>query len=314
MPADIVAIDLGGTHLRVALFDGTSPTPLSSTKLETQADQGPDHVLDRVVEAVGQLPPPQGERCFGVGAPGPLDPVAGVVFEAPNLPGWKNLPLKAKLTNRLGWPVVIGNDANMAALGEWQHGAGRGTTNLIYLTISTGVGGGVITNGELLLGHRGLAAELGHLTVQPDGPRCGCGQRGHLEAVASGTAIARAARQRIDDGEDSALAGLDEPLTAELVGRAAQAGDELAAAVIREAAEWLGLALASFAHLFNPEVFVLGGGVSQLGALLFDPIQQSLQNNIMDPSYLDGLQILPAALGDDAGLVGAMVLASQAHA
>jgi len=311
MPADIVAIDLGGTHLRVARFDGSSPSPLQSNKIETQADKGPDHVIGRIVEAVQQLPAPSGERRIGIGAPGPLDPVAGIVYEAPNLPGWRNIPLKAKLSAQLGWPVSLGNDANLAALAEWRHGAGQGTDHMLYLTISTGIGGGVIVDRQLLLGAGGLAAELGHLTVQPDGPRCGCGQRGHLEAVASGPAIARKAQERVLAGETSSLAYRSEPLTAELVGQAAQGGDELAGAVVRQAAAWIGLALASFAHIFNPQAFVLGGGVTQLGPLLFDPIRQTLEDRIMDSAYLEDLRLVPAALGDDAGLVGAMVLAAQ---
>jgi glucokinase len=216
-----------------------------------------------------------------------------------------------KLEGHFNVPVGIGNDANLAALGEWRHGAGRGSNDIIYLTISTGIGGGVITDGRLLIGSRGVGAEMGHIVIVPDGPECGCGQRGHLEAVASGTAIAREVENRLAAGEPSSLSSLGGALSAAQVGQAAQAGDPLALEVIQQAAIYIGQGLADFCHIFNPEIFVLGGGVSQLGDLLFNPIRQSLEAHLMHPIFAENLAIKPAALGDDAGLVGAMVLASQ---
>ncbi len=249
-----------------------------------------------------------------MGVPAFLDPREGVVFEAPNLPGWKDVPLQRLLSDHLGCPVALGNDANLAALGEWKHGAGAGTNNLIYLTISTGIGGGIITDGRLLLGARGLAAELGHMAVQRESEPCGCGQVGHIEAIAAGPAIARRARALILEGAESALAekvkqGRD--LTAKDVGSAAQAEDRLARSVIEEAARTIGRHLASLVHALNPEVIVLGGGVSQTGRLLFEPLVDAMRSHVMNPAYLDGLRVVPAGLGDDAGLVGAMVLARE---
>jgi glucokinase len=182
------------------------------------------------------------------------------------------------------------------------------------LTLGTGIGGGVIIDDRMLVGAHGLAAELGHMKVVPDGPLCGCGKRGHLEAVASGPAIARRAQERLAAGEASALRTASDPdhsVTAEDVGRAALQGDLLARAVIAEAGAAIGAHLANLVHAFNPEVIVLGGGVSQIGTPLFEPIEQALRENVMHAYYLEGLRLEGAALGDDAGLIGAMVLARE---
>lgn len=312
---DLIAVDLGGTSIRTARFDAGGPPPLSQAKIATLASQGPDAVIERMVQAIEKvLPSERTSMRIGVGAPGPLDPRTGIILEAPNLPGWTNVPLRDILQGRLNCPVAVGNDANLAALGEWRYGAGRGSRDLLYLTISTGIGGGVIIDGRLLIGTRGLAAELGHMTVDPDGPMCGCGQRGHLEAVASGPAIARRARQLIEEGRVSVLSGplaAGRELTAETVGEAAKSGDSLAREVLAEAGEAIGRHLAGLAHAFNPEVIVLGGGVTHVGPLLFEPVDRALRAHILHPAYLEGLRLVPAGLGDEAGLIGAMVLASQ---
>jgi glucokinase len=251
---------------------------------------------------------------IGIGSPGPLDPNAGIIFKAPNLHGWTDIPLEARLEERLGCTVHLGNDANLAALGEWKFGAGKGSSHMVYLTISTGIGGGVIVDDQLLLGSRGLAAELGHITMQPDGARCGCGIKGHIEALASGTAIARKANERLQKGAKSTLQNILKEkgtVNAVDVGVAAANDDVFALNLISETGSLLGHFLADLAHVFNPETFVLGGGVSQLGDMLFKPIRASFEEHLMDPAYAENVHILPAALGDDAGLVGAMVLANQ---
>jgi glucokinase len=314
MPS-VIAVDFGGTNLRAALFSDDDPHPQAQTKSPTKAQEGPDAVVARIVKSIEELAPADrsGLR-IGVGVPGPLDPVEGVVFETPNLPGWRNVPLRELLQRQCGCAVVLGNDANVAALGEWRYGGARGSDNVMYLTIGTGIGGGVISGGRLVLGRRGLAGELGHMLVDPDGAICGCGQRGHLEAEAAGPAIARKFRERLAAGEPSALTegGLDPlDISAADVGRAAMAGDPLARSVIEDAAHIIGRQLASLVHAFNPEVIVIGGGVSTLGPLLFDPMEQAMRQSIMHPAYLRDLKIVPAALGDDAGLIGAMVLARE---
>ena len=311
----VVAVDLGGTNIRAAIFPTAEAKPTAVARAPTLATEGPEAVIDRIIAAIQEVASGiEGGMRIGLGAPGPLDPKRGLVIEAPNLPGWVNIPLRDRLEQHFECPVALGNDANLAGLGEWRHGAGRGAHNLLYLTLSTGIGGGVIVDNRLLVGAHGLAAELGHMTVRPDGPLCGCGQRGHLEAVASGPAIARRARERLAAGEASALRAAldrDRDITAEDVGRAALAGDPLAIAVVAEAGAAIGTHLANLLHVFNPEVIVLGGGVSQIGAPLFGPIEQALRENVMHPAYLEGLRLERAALGDDAGLIGAMVLARE---
>ncbi len=202
--AQVIAVDLGGTNIRVAYFPKAEPPPLTQSKTPTLASEGPDAVIERLCHAIEeQLPTDRSDLSIGVGAPGPLDPRHGMVLKAVNLPGWEMIPLRSILEERFDCPVLVGNDANLAALGEWRFGAGQGTSDLIYLTISTGIGGGVIIDDQLLIGSWGLGAELGHMTVEPNGPICSCGRPGHLEAVASGPAIARRATSRIEAGESS---------------------------------------------------------------------------------------------------------------
>jgi glucokinase len=311
----ILAVDLGGTHLRVARFETPEPPPIQQIKIPTLAEEGPRKVIDRMHDAILSLVPDAAtDYRVGVGAPGPLDPRQGIVLNAPNLPGWVQVHLKEELETSLGADVSIGNDANLAALAEWKFGAGRGTQDMVYLTISTGIGGGVIVNGQLLLGANGLAAELGHITIDPRGPRCGCGQLGHIEALASGTALAVRALAGLRSGASSSLTEVQTTtgaITAEDVGSAAAAGDKFALDIVQETGRLLGHHLADLAHVFNPQAFVLGGGVSTVGPLLFEPLQASLEAHIMDRAYLQDLRIAPAELGDDGGLIGAMVLASD---
>ncbi len=243
-----------------------------------------------------------------VASPGPVDPERGIIFSAPNIPGWENFPLADRLNERLRVPVFLGNDANLAALGEWKFGAGRGHRHLLYLTISTGIGGGIISDNQLLLGARGLAGELGHIPILPDGPVCGCGQAGHLEALASGPAIAEYVKEKLRQGAVSSLQP-DPKITAADIGEAALAGDVLAMEAYLRAGKFIGQALAGFLHIFNPSVVIFGGGVSFSGSLLLDPVRESLEKYVMDPGYLEGLTITTAELGDDAGLYGALALA-----
>jgi len=311
----IIAVDFGGTNIRAAYFPSPQPPPVSQNKTATLASEGPNAVITRLIQAIeSQIPKGAVDLRIGIAAPGPLDPRTGVILSAPNLSGWTNIPLRDQLSEHFGVPVFLGNDANAAALAEWRFGAGQGTGNMVYLTISTGIGGGVIADGRLLLGAHGLAGELGHITMDLNGPTCGCGIKGHIEAIAAGPALARNATAQLEAGQ---LSTLKETLSAQGkitsidIGKAAQAGDELALSVIEEAGLLIGHHLGDLAHIFNPEVFILGGGVSLLGDLIFEPIKRSLREHVMDPAYLDGVRVLPAALGDDAGLVGAMVLASQ---
>jgi glucokinase len=243
-------------------------------------------------------------------SPGPLDPNTGVVLATPNIPEWVNFPLTDRLTEHFGVPAYLDNDANLAALGEWKFGAGRDHRDVLYLTISTGIGGGVVINDHLIRGYHGLAAELGHVTVLADGPVCSCGIKGHLEALAAGPAIVRYVREQLEAGSKSELSS-DEELTAYAIAEAAKRGDELAKSAYARAGKYLGIGVASFLHTFDPSIVIFGGGVSQSGSLLFDPFEASLRDHVLLPRYLEDLEITTTALGDNVGLLGALALAQM---
>jgi len=303
----IIAIDVGGTQLRAAAYTEGQPEPIAIHKAKTKANE--PNAFDRLVTVVqAVLPKNQHIDALGVSSPGPLDPHAGVIMTTPNIKEWLNFPLAAKLSERFNAPAYLENDANLACLAEWKFGAGRGHHNLLYLTISTGVGGGVIINDLLLQGHHGLATELGHTTIQADGPLCGCGQRGHLEAFSSGTGIERYVAEQIAAGRASMLDGQAAP-SAQSIARAAEQGDELAVESYQRAGKYLGIGVANFLHSFDPSIVVFGGGVSQSRALWFESFERSLKERIIHPKYLEGLVLASAALKDDAGLLGARALA-----
>jgi len=211
----------------------------------------------------------------------------------------------------VGGPVFIGNDADLAGLAEYTLGAGKGYRSMVYITISTGIGGGVILNGKLQTG-RGQGGEFGHMVVDPDGPLCGCGRYGHLESVASGTGIANIARQRLSDGEQSMLHDIVEGdlsrISAKVVSEAAKQGDALALEIITNAGRYLGVNIASVMMLLNPDVFVIGGGLTKIGDLLFDPMHEAIRKYTMHPRYWENTPVVTAQLGADVGLVGAAAL------
>ncbi len=306
MAGNFIVADIGGTQIRAACFPTQSQTPAKINRIHTKGQGAPHERLINLIASV--WPKDQKVAAITVAAPGPLDPYEGIVFEAPNIPGWSNLPLKKILQDRFDVPIAIGNDANLAALGEWRYGAGRGHHHLVYITVSTGIGGGVIINDQLLLGSRGLAAELGHVTVIPDGPLCGCGQRGHLEAITSGPAIARWVEEELSQGIPSSLIN-NKPLTAKDVAQAANEGDELAQAALARAGTYLGIAIADYLHIFNPSMVIIGGGVSKSGDYFLNPLRASLCEHVLSIQYLENLVLTTADLGDDVGLMGALALA-----
>ena len=303
--SQIIAVDIGGTHIRVAAYEPNHIKPLSHKRTKTLANQ--PGVFDRLVHAIEGVWQ-KNIAAIGIASPGPLDPHTGTILETPNIKEWVNFPLASKLSDHFGVPVHLDNDANMAGLAEWQFGAGKGHHDLVYLTISTGIGGGVITNNQLLQGFRGMGAELGHMTVLADGPICGCGQRGHIEAISSGTAIARYVNEQIDAGQKSTLHSSSSLSTVQIAD-AALKGDALAISAFERAGHYLGIAVANYLAIFDPSILVFGGGVSQVGDLLFKPFEASLRRSVFHPHYLDDLVITKAALGDDAGLLGALALA-----
>jgi glucokinase len=291
--------------MRAAAYAPDSQIPLNHQRITTRAPN--EDIFERMVALVESIWPGNVDA-IGVSSPGPLDPHAGVVMATPNIKEWLNFPLTDNLIKRFGVPAYLDNDANLAGLGEWMFGAGRGHHDLLYLTVSTGVGGGVIIEDRLLQGYHGLAAELGHVTLatDPSAPMCGCGFRGHLEAFSSGTGIERYVAGQLEAGRASSLTGKP---SARMIADAARQGDALGREAYVRAGEYLGIAVANYLHIFDPSIVILGGGVSMSGPLLFEPFEASLHKHVFHPRYMEGLVITKAELGDDAGLLGALALA-----
>jgi glucokinase len=301
-----IAVDIGGTQIRAALFQDGSITP---KKIERISTSGENPVLDRICDLILKIWPEYGAMsAIGIATAGAIDPYQGVVISAPNISGWINVPLRDHVQNCFQVPVYIGNDANLAAIGEWRYGSGKGHHHLIYITISTGIGGGIILDDHLLLGQQGLAAEIGHVTILPDGPLCGCGKKGHIEALASGTAIVNWTKSELERGFVSSLSN-EETITSRIVANAAKRGDQLAINAFNRAGYYLGMVLADFLHLFNPSMVIVGGGVSLSGELIMGPTHKALQSFVLHPEYLRNFSLSRASLGDEAGLIGALVLA-----
>jgi glucokinase len=313
----IVGVDLGGTQLRAALSDASGRIYRRLAE-PTKAVEGVEAVLSRLKDLLRQTMagvPPTEIEAIGISAPGPLDPRAGVILTAPNLPGWNEVPLRHIIAAEFGYPTYLGNDANLAALAEGRFGAGRGLKDFIYITVSTGIGGGVITDGRLLLGERGLGAEVGHMTLEANGPRCNCGNIGCLEALASGTAIAREATLRLSEGCSSLISDMVQGdlsrVTGQTVYEAAQKGDPLAHEVFARAGFYLGVGLVNLLYLFNPSRIILGGSVMKAGDLILNPVWEVVRRRI-SRFYWERLSIVLADLGDDVGLLGAVALVLDA--
>jgi glucokinase len=308
-----VGVDLGATKIfsLAALPDGREA---GSDTRPTQAHQGPQVVIGRIVDSVRAALAAAGAAetdlaAVAVAAPGPVDQERGVVRNPPNLTGWEVVPLVQILKEALGVPVILENDADAAALGEHAFGAGRDFRNMIFITVSSGIGGGIIVDGRLYRGATGAAGEVGHMVLDEDGPTCGCGQRGCLESLASGTAIAARAAALVAEGESPLLARLareSPPLKAEEVQRAALDGDAVAQRVVREAGHYLGLGLVNLVHVFNPDGIVIGGGVSHMGDLILEPAREVVRRRCF-PLSQEGLSIVAGVLGDRAGALGAIV-------
>lgn len=308
----ILTVDLGGTQIRAARYtpDGRLEKRVA---VPTPADEGPEAVLNRMEETVRAVWPEDGTpvAALSVSAPGPVDAHRGVVRFTPNIARWKDVPLRDRMAGTFGIPTFVSNDANLAALGEFRFGAGQSVRDLVYLTISTGIGGGVIIDGRLFEGGQGLGGEVGHMVIEPDGPPCGCGGHGCLEAVASGTAIARDARAVVERGEPSLLARYwPEEITAQTVAEAAAKGDELSRRIFARAGFYIGLAIVSLMYLFSPALFILGGSVVKAGDLLLEPLRQTVRERAQRV-YWGNTPIVQATLGDDGVLLGALALAME---
>ena len=311
----VLAVDLGGTKIITALVSSKGRVMAREYTL-TLADEGPQAVIERIFSAIdytlnlSNLDPSQLDS-ISIAAAGAISIDTGVVTSSPNLPGWHNIPLRDIVNKKYNVNTLLINDASAAALGEHRFGAGKGANNLIYITVSTGIGGGIIINGKLYNGSSGSAGEIGHMTIDVNGPRCHCGNIGCLEALASGTAVAREAIRRIKQGRQSSLTKIMvEDITAEKVGAAAEDGDPLALEVISEAATYLGVGMVNLVNIFNPEIIIVGGGMAKMGDLLLEPAREVVRERAFSLSA-QMVRIVPAQLGDDAGVLGAAAFAFQ---
>ncbi len=312
----VAGIDIGGTKIAIALeaFDGARRL---SRQFPTRVELGPHTILEHILAAVRALVAEAQATlvAVGIGCAGPLDIERGLVLSPINLPGWHEFPIAQLTAERLGVLTVLENDANAAALGEHIFGAGRGFKDIVYLTISTGIGGGIINDGQIMHGIGGGAGEVGHMTVLPDGPACGCGARGCLEALCAGPAIARRARALLTQGRTSMLeqmVGSPEEITAQLVAAAAARGDSLAAEVWAETVRLLAVGVGNVITLLAPEAVILGGGVAATGEQLLGPLRPLVRERVrMLP--VERVQLLSAALGAESGVCGALVMARRAY-
>ena len=312
----VIGVDLGGTTISVgaASRDGTRRAALRT--VATKAAEGADAVVGRIVAEVRAVAADlqaghgvaRGDILgVGIGSPGPLDRASGVVIVTPNL-GWTNFPLRDRVAAGTGFDATLDNDANCAALGEWWQGGARGGRHVVAFTLGTGVGGGLIVNGRLFHGASDVAGEIGHMTIETGGRRCGCGNHGCLEAYASGPAIAARAREALGGHSASGLrdrcGGDLAALTAAHVYAAAAEGDPVAQAIVRETAMYLGVGVANMLNVFNPDVVVLAGGVAQAGDALFGPLRDEVARRAFAPAVA-AVRIVPGTLGAEAGVVGA---------
>ncbi|GBF35530.1 hypothetical protein DCCM_4659 [Desulfocucumis palustris] len=310
----LAAVDLGGTKIYTALADSRGKL-LAETRVPTNPGEGMEAVIRRIAGTVEEVYNSGGAGrdicCLGMGVPGPVDPETGVLYQAPNL-GWRDVHLKKILQKRFAVPVLVDNDANLAALGEHTFGAGAGERNMVYVTVSTGIGGGLILDGKIYHGASGGAGEVGHMVVEPMGPLCGCGKRGCLEALASGTAMAARAREMAGAGAGRAIlaeaGGRIEDIDAGAVAAAAGRGDEEALEILWGAGRALGMGLANVVNLLNPGLVVLGGGAMNAGKPLWETMEEELRSRAM-PGALERVKVVPAALGKRSGLLGAVALA-----
>jgi glucokinase len=309
-----IGIDIGGTKVAAGVVDDAGEV-LATARRRTPS-QDPAHIADVVVEIVGQLRAEHEVSAVGIGAAGFVDSERSTVLFAANLP-WRNTPIKADISHRLDIPVVVENDANAAAWGEFRFGAGKGHDDVFVLTIGTGIGAGIIVNGALYRGHFGIAGEPGHMRVVPGGRLCGCGNRGCLEQYCSGKALVRAAREVAQERPADAarllelahgdIANIDGPV----VTKAAQEGDPAAVDCFDEIGRWLGQGLADLAVVLDPGRFVIGGGVAEAGDLLLDAGRETYAAVLTGRGYRPLADVVPAELGAQAGLIGAADLARQ---
>lgn len=306
----VIGIDLGGTKISGALAD-LGGKVISQYTLPTNAFEGEAPVLNRIIEVIETVLKEAGKttdeiKAIGIGSPGPLDAKKGIIITTPNLP-FKNFKLVDPIREKFGIPTYLDNDANVAAIGENVFGAGKGTENMVFVTVSTGIGGGAIINGKIYRGNTCNALEIGHITLEKDGPRCNCGNYGCAEALASGTAIGKRAKEAIDEGKETSLRNYENATSYEVFQEAAK-GDKVAAEILETSLNYLGICVANIITSFDPEMVIIGGGVSKGGNIVFEKVEQVVKERCFD-TMAASCKIVPAGLGTDAGVIGAVALA-----
>jgi glucokinase len=320
MSKTFVGIDVGGTNIKIGLFD-TELKLLSKTSVTTDADMGPEIVIDKMAQTVKDL---LDEACLsladiaaiGIGTPGPARYSEGIIIRSTNMPKFKNVPICKMLNERLGAPVVFDNDANVACWGEYVVGAGKGVEDMVFFTLGTGIGGGVVSSGELVHGCDENAAELGHMIIYPNGRSCNCGQKGCVEAYASADSTARRATEAVGGGAKSSLSKvLDEKgkITSKDVYEQLAAGDELAKEITDGTAEALALTCINMLHATEPRRIVFTGGMIAAGDLLLSRIRHFFNQHIWTIKKEDKIEICFATLGEDTGIIGAGALARHRY-
>jgi glucokinase-like ROK family protein len=309
----LVGIDMGATHLGMVLTDFAVQV-LQAVEVPFDVKLGPDVGLPQVNTVLTGILAQQGislqaVTAIGIGVPGPVVADAGMVTAPPIMPGWGGYPIRDYLQGIWGKPVVVGNDAEYGAIGEWAYGAARGARNLVYLKVGSGVGAGLFLDGHIYQGSTGCAGEIGHVTMIEHGPLCSCGNRGCLESLSGGYAVARKAREAVQSGRRTKLSTLDlQHITARDVAEAARLGDLVAQQIVTESGMYLGIATASLVNLFNPSLIVVGGGISQMGDLLLEPIRKAVRERSLQPAA-QSVRITSAVLGRRSTGIGAVVQA-----
>jgi glucokinase len=302
-----IGIDLGGTNIKGGLVTGEGQV-VEAKDTPTEVDGGVEHVLSRMagvirylIQSAGKIP----VRGAGIGCPGQINVKKGIYYEGPNFPRWNNVPIVFELEKRVGIPIVIDNDANLAALGEYAFGGGKGVTEMILITLGTGVGGGLILNGQLYHGITDAAGEVGHTSINLTGPTCACGRNGCLEAYVGTRGILQRLKGKLDKGEKTSLSSIPfETLTPKDIGMAGAQGDPVAVAVLREIGGFLGFGVANLANMLNIQKIVIGGGIADAGDLILKPAQEVLNREALKV-VRESCTVVKAELGNAAGLVGA---------
>lgn len=309
-----IGIDVGGTNVKIALVDGEGKI-IYSNSVPTYAQMGYEYTVNNIKQAIKDLMKETNTEAkdiqgIGFDFPGQVDCKTGVVKNAPNIPGWVNVPIAQMIEEEFHIPTRIDNDVRCAALGELKFGAGRGCENFVCITVGTGIGSGIVINGKVVRGAANAAGELGHIKLQmEDGPLCGCGDSGCLEAFASGPSIVAMAQEYLKGGKSAKfreLAG-DGEITPYIVAKAAEAGDPVAKRIFEKMGYYIGMGLTSVINLLNPERIIIGGGVAECGELLLDPIRRTINERAMKVQR-DAVEIVPAELGNSAGVIGASML------